>query len=70
MALNKERRALPSTAETLSSATPPFLAHKRLLKEDNGRSKVNFTQLLSPNGLTQKGKLFTKHRVKAMHPTS
>lgn len=57
MALNKERKALPKPAETLSSAIPPFLAPTRLLEADNGYFQLNFTQLPSPNGLTQKGKL-------------
>lgn len=57
MALNKERKALPKPAETLSSAIPPFLAPTRLLEADNGFFKLNFTQLPSPNGLTQTGKL-------------
>lgn len=43
VALNKESKALPKPAETLSSAIPPFLAPTRLLEEDNGCFKLNFT---------------------------
>lgn len=68
--LNIERKALPRTAENLRSATPPLLPPRRLTKEDNGCSKLNFIQFPSSNRLTCQQKLFIKPRVKSTDQTN